>query len=368
MALEAKPVTLIFLLYNAETTVEALVEAACRQRHLRYPDQPEWLDVLFIDDRSQDGTLTHLSAALQKAGSPSHFRVVANEKNLGLSGTLNKAFGLIDTPYGLTCHVDVIFGREDYVAGMLSLMEAHPEAGAITGQPRISPKGKVPTAEKFNIICNLMDVFPPQGDTELVPVGFAEGRCDIFRMESLKKAGFWDMTLHASGEDQILAARMRQNGYEIYQAPKMTYYLSVSDEQNSLRKLLKHAHLFGRTQPYILLANRRALAGIRGPTAGNNRQARLILRLTHLLGAATYLSIIVMLSSRLPFWIGIAPLLAVALAKGALFRRHLAVAPLTVGEWLLFIVFVPLQDLCYTAGLIQGLWNYFRASEERSIR
>lgn len=367
MDLETKPVTLIFLLYNSEETVAALVEAARKQRHPRYTDQADWLDVVFIDDGSRDGTLAHLHAALKEAGFPPHFKVVANGKNLGLSGSLNKAFGLIGTPYGLTCHVDVLFGREDYVAEMLSLMETHPDAGAITGQPQISPGAQIQTAEKLNLICNLMDVFPPEGDVELVPVGFAEGRCDIFRVESLEKAGFWDTTLRASGEDQILAARMRQNGYEIYQAPKLTYYLSVSNEQNSIGKLLRHAHLFGRTQPYILLSNNRALTGITRAGAVSNRRARAILRLTHVLGAAAYLFVPVWLGSNMPSWISISPLLAVVFAKGWLFRSHLAVARLTISEWLLLFIFAPLQDICYTSGLIQGIWNYYHKSKRGTI-
>lgn len=362
----AIPATLIFLLYNAEDTVEALVEAACRQRHPRYRNQAEWLDVVFIDDCSADATITRLGIALAKAGSPLHFRIIANEKNLGLAGTLNKVFQLIKTPYGLTCHVDVVFGRDDYVAEMLALMESNPQAGAITGKPEIPAKGKISAAEKINIICNLMDVLPAEEGEDLVPVGFAEGRCDMFRVESLKKVGFWDTSLRASGEDQILAARMRQEGYELYQAPKLPYFLSVSTEQNSLAKLLKHAHLFGRTQPYILLTQNNAGSGI----TGANRKARTIFRLSHVLGTASYLLILPWLLFGLPAWIWLLPLSSTVCVKAYLFRKHLRLMRLAWNEWLLFVLFVPLQDICYATGLVQGVWNYVRVSrlsKERPI-
>jgi GT2 family glycosyltransferase len=368
MDAETAKITLIFLLYNAEERVEALVEAAVGQCHPRYRNQGEWLDVVFMDDCSRDATLARLRAALDKAGPLPHFRVVANERNLGLSRTLNKAFGLIRTPYGLTCHLDVLFGREDYVAEMLTLMETHPRAGAITGQPQIPAEAEIPTAEKFNLISNLMDIFPAQAEAPLVPVGFAEGRCDAFRLEALKKAGFWDTTLHASGEDQILAARMRQHGYEIYQAPGLPYYLSVSNEQNSLTKLLRHAHLFGRTQPYILLTNRKTLAGVAGDTAGSNRQARLLLRATHLVGAFAYTVAVIGFSATVPPWIWGGPLAVTVLIKSVLFRRYFAILPLRMKEALLFLAFVPLQDVCYTVGLVQGLWNYLRGKKGRPIR
>ncbi len=368
MGSESARITLIFLLYNAEERVEALVEAALGQRHPHYPHQADWLEVVFMDDCSRDRTLPRLRTVLEKSGAPSHFRVVPNEKNLGLSRTLNKAFGLIQTPYGLSCHLDVLFGRDDYVAQMLALMEAHPDAGAITGQPRIPAKATIPTAEKFNLVANLMDIFPVETEAPLVPVGFAEGRCDVFRLEALRKAGFWDTTLHASGEDQVLAARMREHGYQVYQAPGLPYYLSVSDEQNSLGKLLKHAHLFGRTQPYILLAGRKTASAVSGGSAGANRKARLLLRGTHLAGSFAYLVAVVGLVCAAPLWVWGGPLFLVALLKGVLLRRHLAAVRLSVTETLQFLLFVPLQDVCYSAGLIQGVWNCVRGARGHDIR
>jgi GT2 family glycosyltransferase len=366
--LSSGKITLIFLLYNAQETVENLVAAALAQRHPSCPCQSDWLEVVFMDDCSRDSTLAILDRTLKKAGRPPHFRVVANGENLGLAATLNKAFGLIETPYGLTCHLDVLFGRDDYVAQMLALMEAHPEAGAITGQPRVPARARLSTAEKFNIIANLMDIFPQEAADPLVPVGFAEGRCDVFRVEALRKAGFWDTTLHASGEDQILAARMRAHGYEVYQAPGLPYCLSVSGEQDSLVKLLKHTHLFGRTQPYIMLTNRRLGAGMKAHAAGDNRRSRLLLRATHVMGTATYANLLFGACAGWPVWSWCLPVLAVIAMKGVLLSRHVRALGLGPGEMLLFVAFVPLQDLCYTFGLAQGVWHTLWRSGERPIR
>jgi hypothetical protein len=49
-----------------------------------------------------------------------------------------------------------------------------------------------------------------------------------------------------------LAARLRQTGYEVYQAAQLTYRLSVSGEQDTGRKRLRHQRLFGRAHPYIV--------------------------------------------------------------------------------------------------------------------
>ncbi len=61
----------------------------------------------------------------------------------------------------LTCHLDCRFGSDDYVASMLDLIESHPEAAAITGQPKLPPGERLSFAEKVNVVANLMDVVPP---------------------------------------------------------------------------------------------------------------------------------------------------------------------------------------------------------------
>lgn len=353
-------VSIIVLLYNAGERVDALVESVINQRDPAHEAQSDWLDILFMDDCSRDDTHQRLQNALVRIGSPGHIKVVRNERNLGLSQTLNKAFSIITTPYGLTCHLDVLFGQDDYVTRMVSLMDTTPRAAVITGQPTIPAAADMPLAEKFNIIANMMDVLPPDTREALIPVGFAEGRCDMFRVEGLKKVGFWDTTLFASGEDQILAARLRQHGYELFQAPSLKYILSVSEEQNSLKKLLRHAHLFGRTQPYIFVSSRRALAGGTGASAGENRQSRLMLRATHLAGAIFYCITIVTVTLGLSPWVPLVGITGVFLFKGFLLRRYLRVLPLKLREFCILMLFVPLQDLCYTAGIVQGVWSCFR--------
>ena len=123
-----------------------------------------------------------------------------------------------------------------------------------------------------------MDVFP-DGDEGLVPVGFAEGRCDGFRMAALEAAGFYDTTLRTAGEDQMLASRMRADGYRVCQAPGAALLpLGVLGPGLARCKLVRHARLFGRVHPYLLLANRGTLPGAAGATAGRNRTRRSLLR------------------------------------------------------------------------------------------
>jgi GT2 family glycosyltransferase len=352
---EGPRITVIVLLYRAAREAPGLVQAVLAQRNPAVPEQSRWLEALFMDDASPDGTARALEDALVAAGSPPHCRAVLNPENLGLAATLNKALGLVRTPYVLTCHLDCRFGREDYVAAMVDLLDRHPRAGAITGQPRLRDLRALPFAEKLNVVTNLMDIFPSSGAGELVPVGFAEGRCDAFRLEALHAAGLYDATLRTAGEDQVLAAKLRAQGYEVYQAPALPYVLSVSGEQDTVLRLARHQWLFGLAHPYILLRAGGTSQGVMGGEAGRNRRARALLRLAQVGSTAALAFAAGALLLGLPAWVPAAVVGLVALVKLGLFARHLRTVRLSLREQLSFWLAQPLLDAAYTVGLGQGL-------------
>lgn len=351
----APRVTVVFLLYNAAAEAAALVESLARQRHPALERQSDWLEAVFVDDASGDGTVEAVRRALESLGSPSHCRLVAHDANLGLAATLNEQLAAARTPFVLTCHLDCRFGSEGYVAGLVELAERHPEAAAITGQPALAPGARLPFAEKLNVVANLMDVFPPEDADELVPVGFAEGRCDVFRVAALRAVGLYDTRLRVSGEDQVLAARLRAAGYATYKAPRLHYHLSVSGEQDSVSKLVRHQRLFGRTTPYILLAVPGSVSGLIGGTAGGNRTRRALLRATQLLGAAACALVLLSLVAGWPAWLWAGGLALVAAAKATLLARHVRAVRLTAGEWPAFVAAQPALDLAFAVGVVEGL-------------
>ncbi len=310
-----------------------------------------------MDDASSDGTARAVETAVAALGGPANYRLVVNPENLGLAGTLNKALGLVRTPYVLTCHLDCRFGSEDYVASMLELIDRNPRAAAITGQPTVARDAPPPFAEKLNIVTNLMDIFPRDSADDLVPVGFAEGRCDVFRVEALRAVGFYDTHLRVAGEDQVLAARLRERGYEIYQAPRLAYHLSVSGEQDTVRKLLRHQRLFGRAHPYIMIRVQGTRSGVLGHQAGSNRVSRALLRATQVGSSGVYLLVVVALLAGAPTWLWASALGLVILAKAVLFGRHLRAARLTLLELVAFLLLQPALDVSYTIGLAEGLWH-----------
>lgn len=357
--------SVVALFYHAPHHAPGLVEALRRQKHPSFPDQEDWLSVILMDNGSTDRTGEILARQVALAGSPRHWQIVTNPENLGYARAMNKALGLVRTPYVLTCHSDCQFASDDYVATMADLLDRHPEAGAIAGQPAVPARESIPFAEKVNLVASLMDIFPSETSEELVPVGFAEGRCDAFRLSAVAAAGFYDESHHAAGEDQILSARMRRAGLRIYQAPRLRYFLSVSDEQDTVGKLLRHVTLFGEKHPFLVLRGR-AGAGVVGEGAGANRRARFLLRLNQLASVLVYLGVIaaIAVGARPSLWGG--ALGALLLAKILLFSRHMRAVRLGLAEAAGFFLLQPALDVCYTGGFVRGLWLVIERSRGRA--
>jgi glycosyltransferase involved in cell wall biosynthesis len=347
-------ITAVFPTYNAGGAVAGLV-ASLRSQEAPAGAPPErWLEVIFIDNASTDDTVERIEAELAAANLPFHVRVIRNEENLGLSRSFNRALEAVATKYVLTCHADCRFGSDDYVARVVALLDGHPDVAVVSGQPIADVSGGLSRVEKVYLTANLMDIFP-EGDGDLEPVGFAEGRCDGFRMEALRDVGYYDTRLQRAGEDQIMSARLRALGHRVCRAPQLRYFLSVSSDQDSLLKLVRHANLFGRVTPYLLLADRGTLRGIAGPVAGRNRTRRTALRALQLAGAGSMLWIAGSLWTRRSPGPACTALVVTSVAKAALFRRYVRYLGFDVTDAAALAVLQPALDVAYAAGVARGL-------------
>jgi hypothetical protein len=182
----------------------------------------------------------------------------------------------------------------------------------------------------------------------------------VFRVDALRQVGFWDTHLRTAGEDQVLAARLRERGFEVCQAPRLTYNLSVSGEQDTVAKLLRHQRLFGHVHPYIMFGVPGTRSGVMGGRAGANRVRRAMLRLTQVASSGVYLFVLAAILAGWPTWLWAGALFVVLCAKAALFARHLWAIGLGVGELALFLLVQPALDLSYTVGLGEGCWQLAR--------
>ena len=351
--------TVVYLLYHAQRTVAELVAALARQRPPAGADPATWIEAIFIDDASADDTLPRLDAALATAKLPFLVRVIASETNRGLSGSLNRALADVETEYVLTCHLDCRFAADDYVARVIDLLDRNPDVAVVSGQPVADMEGGLSHVEKIYLTANLLDIFA-DSTAELDPVGFAEGRCDGFRLSVLRQVGYYDTTSRRAGEDQVVAAKIRAAGYRICQAPALRYYLSVSSAQDSLGKLVRHAHLFGRTHPYIVLGTRGTLAGVAGPAAGRNLTLRTTLRVLQLCGASASLGVAAATATRRSRRPAAAALVVTGALKALLFLRYVRSLRFEPRDVAALALLQPALDTAYAAGVIRGVWHLLR--------
>jgi GT2 family glycosyltransferase len=358
-------ITVLYLLYFAADAVADLVAALSRQLPPAGANPGRWMEVIFNDDASTDETVSQLEAELAAAELPFAVRVLRNDENLGLSRSLNRVLAEVETEYVLTCHLDCRFASDDYVARLVALLDRYPDVGVVSGQPIADVDRGLSRAEKVYFAANLMDVFPHSAD-ELEPVGFAEGRCDGFRLAVLRETDFYDTTVRRAGEDQVLAARIRAAGYRVCRAPGLRYYLSVSTSQDSLLKLVRHAYLFGRVTPYLLLANRGTLAGRVGATAGRNTTHRTTLRVFQLAGAATWLSLGIAVATRRARCSAVAAVLATNVLRSVLFVRYVRELRFDAGDIGSLAALQPALDVAYGTGVAKGLWH-LATRQERTI-
>ena len=180
----------------------------------------------------------------------------------------------------------------------------------------------------------------------------------------------WDSTTRVCGSRERTRCWRRssgESGYEVYQAPRLAYHLSVSAEQDSVLKILRHQRLFGRTTPYIVLAVPGSRDGLVGRNAGANRSRRALLRATQLAATAAYALVALSLLAGWPGWAWGSALVLVGAARGALFARHARAVRFSAGQLLAFVLLQPLLDLAYTDGLLEGLVRLARRGRSGPI-
>ncbi|MFY0608242.1 MAG: glycosyltransferase family 2 protein [Cyclobacteriaceae bacterium] len=155
------------------------------------------------------------------------------KKNLGFTGGNNVALRwVIEQDYGyvLLLNNDTIFD-ENFVAPLLSYMDAHPNVGAI--QPKIMyqnmPKIIWNAGAVYNSILGLPKTIGENklddGSYDLLnEVDWVTGCAMFIRTSVLKKVGLLDDIFFAYFEDVDLSLRVRKAGYQLVYFPEAKIY------------------------------------------------------------------------------------------------------------------------------------------------
>jgi glycosyltransferase involved in cell wall biosynthesis len=115
----AKPVTVLMAAFNDEDFLPACLDSILCQSFSEF-------SAIVIDDGSTDASSAILHAYARK---DSRLRVITNDRNIGLTASLNKGLALIDSPYIARMDADDVCLPERFQK-QYAFMEAHPEFAA----------------------------------------------------------------------------------------------------------------------------------------------------------------------------------------------------------------------------------------------
>ncbi len=181
---------ILISLYNAEKTLDKTFESLQAQT---------WQDfrIIAINDCSKDGTLTLLKKWQEKFGTEK-FLLIDNERNIGLTKSLNKGLDRITEPYTARIDADDRWDTTK-LKKQIDYLEQHPKCGLLgTWYTNISSK-------------NESRVTPPVTDAEIRKSIFRKNpfahSCVIFKTDLIKQAGKYDESVRY-GQDYDLWIRL----------------------------------------------------------------------------------------------------------------------------------------------------------------
>ena len=198
---------------NSEETVGRAIESIVDQD---FPHEP--LEAIFVDDGSEDGTLSILSDYAAKMDMPT-FVFSSEWRGLGAARqtVVDKARG----EYIVWVDSDIILPK-DHVRKQVEFMEQNPKVGAARGvdahdwlikdgiqNPKeINPVQFLEYLGRLNYIYE-KDAFESRRDV----LGVGGG---IYRSKAIKEVGGFDRQIRGAGEDNDITARMKKAGWLLY--------------------------------------------------------------------------------------------------------------------------------------------------------
>ncbi len=352
--------TVLIPVFQAAHLLPALAQSLASQ--CRAFDEKTFgrLLIIAIDNCSMDGTADRFVQLMDDHGLSDRFTMLRNERNLGLAGSLNRGLASVRTDFVITCHADCRFASDDYASTVVRVLAEDPDVAAVTGVPLLDPEG-AGAIDRIYAASNLMDLGSP-GEVPrggmVEDIGFAEGRCDGFRMSALRRAGLYDTRVRLAGEDQLLSARLVADGGRVVQHTGIGYFLGLSPQQDSLWRTVAHQRRLGQPAAFILL-HPGVGSGAFGGRSGGNRRRRSILRALQMLNVLA-----------MGWWMfralrrrrARAPA-AIAIAASAARQFQMQSAPgvrLTLTDRIALLVMQPAWDVAWVEGFAEGLGPVIR--------
>lgn len=203
-------------------------------------------ELLIVDNNSTDKSLEIISYNFPQA------KIIANDRNIGISGAANQAIKQCLGEYILLVSPDTITVK-DSVEKMLAFMDTHADAGGL-GIRMLSPQGRFLPESVHGLSKPWIAFFKLIGfakylsktrindrnrkdwveEFQIAEVDILNGACMLLRRSAVNEAGLFDERFFVYGYDIDLSYRLRLAGFKNYYFPK-TYIINF--EVDKLPKL-----------------------------------------------------------------------------------------------------------------------------------
>ncbi len=301
------------------------------------------IETIVIDDASSDDSLARVKRVSSERP---NVQVIAHETNQGLASTLNEGIARAQGDFVLAIHQDCELLEPSFVRRALTVMQEHPDIGAVTGR-RVYPIRKFSSNEKLFMVANGHLTEMEHNGYETEDLTFVEDKCDLYRKSLLNTiGGFPAHQFRVSGEDQVASSRMRARGYRLVKLGAVSYRLDFGRKESTLRGILEKLRVYGRTQAGVLWTVRGS--AIDGLSKENGLKERAFNRVQMLLSAGVIVAGL-LLSVISPFFL--------LLSLGAFIGRSMTyVSGLgKLNGHLKLALLGPLLDFSYSIGFVEGL-------------
>lgn len=229
-------VSVVVPAYNGERTILKTISSIVKQRY-----RP--LQVIVVDDGSQDSTVSLVKDFVSKNGFSSEFDLVHHQMNLGLSKSLNDGIRTTRGEYVLILHQDCEFVNDNWIEKALTLMKDE-KVAVVTGYYGVSDaKDDSFVKRTFGVLRKQFHSRPKYSYEE---TNFSEGKCDLYRKELLIKIGGFPTNYRIAGEDLIVSYRLRSLGYSIVKCYDLPVIQRFGGAAESFGGNLGKEFLFGK--------------------------------------------------------------------------------------------------------------------------